>query len=297
MDTLKAIQVFVSIEQNGSLTKAAHQLGYSRAMVSRYLEYLENHFSTRLLHRNTRNISLTTAGQKALVYCKNMLQQQKLLRELSTEEQYTGVIRLTCGLFILQNGLAQCIQQFQQRYPNIRFDLLITEETLDLVESQIDLAFRITTKIADGLIARPLQQIESILCAHSNYLQNHTEITHPDQLLQHRCMTHNSMQNVWSLSTHQQQPQNYPIQISIQSNDAQALYELCRQGLGLAILPKILVKNSIKNKELQPVLNSYKTPPMTLSIVYSSRRHLPKKIQEFIAFVIEHFNFHINTQN
>ena len=62
MDTLKAIQVFVCIEKSGSLTKAADQLGYSRAMVSRYLEHLENHFSTRSFHRSTRNISLTSAA-------------------------------------------------------------------------------------------------------------------------------------------------------------------------------------------------------------------------------------------
>lgn len=190
MDTLKAIQVFIYIEKNGSLTKAANQLGYSRSMVSRYLEHLENHFSTRLLHRNTRNISLTSAGEKALLYFQNILLQQQLLHELSIDEQYTGVIRLTCGLFILQNGLAQCIQEFQKQYPHICFDILITEKTLDLIESQIDLAFRITSKVADGLIARPLCQVNSILCAHPTYLANSSEIVHPDQLLQHSCITH-----------------------------------------------------------------------------------------------------------
>lgn len=76
MDTLKAIQVFVCIAQQGNLSKAAEHLDYSKAMVSRYLEHLEQTFSTRLFQRNTRKVSLTPAGEKALVYCENILQQQ-----------------------------------------------------------------------------------------------------------------------------------------------------------------------------------------------------------------------------
>lgn len=288
MDTLKSIQVFVCIEKSGSLTKAADQLGYSRAMVSRYLEHLENHFSTRLFHRNTRNISLTSAGEKALLYCQNILQQQQLLQALSLEEQYTGTIRLTCGLFILENGLSEAIQQFQQRYSNIQFDILITEETLDLVESQIDVAFRITAKVSDSLIARPLLRVNSVLCAHPDYLKSAPKITHPDQLIQYNCITHHSMQNTWSLSTQQQEPQNYPIHIVAQSNDAHALYQMCRNKMGIAMLPDAIVKEDLKNKILVPILMNYEAPQMTLSAVYSSRRHLPKKTQEFIAFVIDH---------
>ncbi len=288
MDTLKAIQVFVCIEKNGSLTKAADQLGYSRAMVSRYLEHLENHFSTRLFHRSTRNISLTSAGEKALLYCQNILQQQKLLQELSLEEQYTGTIRLTCGLFILENGLVQAIQAFQKKYTHIRFDILITEETLDLVEAQIDVAFRITAKVSDSLIARPLLQVHSVLCAHREYLEALPKIVHPDQLIQYACITHHSMQNTWTLSTQEQQPQNYPIRIVAQSNDAHALHQMCRNKMGIAMLPYTIVKHDLENRTLIEVLSNYEAPQMTVSAVYSSRRYLPKKTQEFIAFVIEH---------
>ena len=289
MDTLKAIQVFVCIEETGSLTKAADQLGYSRAMVSRYLEHLENHFSTRLLHRNTRNISLTSAGEKALVYCHNILQQQQLLKELSIEEQHTGTIRLTCGLFILQNGLSEAIQKFQKSYPNIKFDILITEQTLDLIESQIDLAFRITSKVADGLIARPIKQIHSLICAHPDYLKVHPEISHPDQLLQHACISHHSMQNHWTLSGEHQQPQNYPIHLVAESNDAHALYELCLKKMGVALLPEVMVQDDLQQQRLTSLLDRYQASPLTLSVVYSSRRHLPKKTQEFIAFILDAF--------
>lgn len=294
MDTLKAIYVFVCIAEQGSLTKAADQLGYSRAMVSRYLEHLENHFSARLFHRNTRKISLSAAGEKALQHCQNILQQQQFLQELSADAQFSGSIRLTCGLFILQNGLATCIRQFQQDYPQVQFDIMITEDTLDLIDSKIDLAFRITSKVADGLIARPVLAVDSLLCAHQDYLQQAADIQHPEQLLQHPCLVHQSMQQTWTLTGQNQLPQNYPLQAAICSNDAHALYEMCMQGLGIAMLPAALVQKDLALGQLKTVLNGYSAPSLTLSVVYPSRRHLPAKIQKFIAYVIEHLNFDRN---
>lgn len=291
MDTLKAIQVFVCIAEQGSLTKAADQLGYSRAMVSRYLEHLENHFAARLFHRNTRKISLSAAGEKALQHCRNILQQQQFLQELSADAQFSGCIRLTCGLFILQNGLARCIRQFQQDYPQVQFDILITEDTLDLIDSQIDLAFRITSKVADGLIARPVLAVDSVLCAHQDYLQQAPDLDHPEQLAQHPCLAHQSMQQAWTLTAQNQQPQNYPLRTAVCSNDAHALYEMCLQGLGIAMLPAALVEKDLAQGNLQTVLNSYSTPSLTLCVVYPSRLHLPAKIQKFIAYVIEQLNF------
>ena len=118
MDTLKAIQVFVCIAQQGNLSKAAEHLDYSKAMVSRYLEHLEQTFSTRLFQRNTRKVSLTPAGEKALVYCENILQQQQLLEGLAAPEQHSGTIRFTCGLFLFQLGVNECIKQFKKLYPH-----------------------------------------------------------------------------------------------------------------------------------------------------------------------------------
>jgi len=94
------------------------------------------------------------------------LQQQQLLLEMTQDQQQTGMIRLTTGLFLLQNGLAECIQHFRQQFPFVQFDIVVTEDTLDLIEAQIDLAFRISPKIAEGLIAHPLFPIDSVLCAH-----------------------------------------------------------------------------------------------------------------------------------
>lgn len=118
MDTLKAIQVFVSIAQHGNLTKAAEHLNYSRAMVSRYLEHLEHTFSTRLFQRNTRKISLTPAGEKALLYCENILQQQQLCKNSQRLNNTTVQSVLHAGYFFLNLGLRNV-------FGNLRDSILI----------------------------------------------------------------------------------------------------------------------------------------------------------------------------
>lgn len=297
MDTLKAIQVFVCIAQQGNLSKAAEHLDYSKAMVSRYLEHLEQTFSTRLFQRNTRKVSLTPAGEKALLYCENILQQQQLLEGLAAPEQHRGTIRFTCGLFLFQLGVNECIKQFKQRYPQIHFDVYLTEDTVDLMDAQVDLALRITQKVADGLIARPVCQIESVFCAHPHYLQDHTPLLHPSQLLQHECIAHHTHNQYWTLFDTDQQPQNYPLNVSFKSNDVIALYQMCLKAEGITMLPTLLVRKDIAHQRLQQVFTDFSAPDLTLSLVYASRQHLPKMTQEFIAFVIENLGFYLNQQN
>jgi len=297
MDTLKAIQVFVSIAQHGNLTKAAEHLNYSRAMVSRYLEHLEHTFSTRLFQRNTRKISLTPAGEKALLYCENILQQQLLLQELAAPEQHNGTIRFTCGLFLFELGVAECIRQFKRQHPHIDFDVYLTENTMDLIDAQVDLALRITQKVADGLIARPVCQIESVFCAHPDYLKQHSPLLHPRQLIQHECIAHHSQHQYWTLFDNEQQPQNYPLNVTFKSNDVNALYDMCLHAQGVAMLPTLLVEKDLKEKRLTPLFKNFTAPELSVSVVYASRQHLPRITQEFIAFMIEKLDFYLKPQN
>ncbi len=297
MDTIKAMQVFVRIAEQGSLSRAAEQLNYSRAMVSRYLDHLEQTFSVRLFQRNTRKISLTPAGEKALLYCENILQQQALLFELAAHEQQTGTIRLTCGLFLYQMGLNECLRAFKRQHPHIQFEVILTENTVDLIDHQMDLALRITQKVADGLIARPVHEIKSIFCAHPDYLAQHSQLSHPSQLLQYDCITHQHASQYWTLFNVEQQPQNYPLNSTFKSNDVNALYDMCINAQGIAMLPTRLVQNDLIRGRLIQVLADFSAPDLTLSLVYVSRQHLPRIIQQFIAFLIEHLDFYLNKEN
>lgn len=289
MDTIKAIQVFIEVAERESFTQAAEHLNLSRAMVSRYVEYLEQRFAVRLLQRNTRKVTLTLAGEQALIHCRAMLRQQQELYALSSEHQLQGTIRLTMGQFLFDIYFKQILIQFRQQYPQIRIDLLITEEIVDLYDQRIDLAFRISQKFAEGLIAFPLKDIASVLCASPEFLQHNT-VHHPQQLNDLPCLVHQAIarQHTWLLTT-QQQPQNYMLQTAYSSNEVMTLYQLCLSGQGIAMLPSDLIAQDLEQGTLIQVFAEYHAPDYELCLLYPSRLHLPNIIQLFIAFVKQSF--------
>ncbi|OUY07780.1 LysR family transcriptional regulator [Acinetobacter populi] len=289
MDTIKAIQVFIEVAERESFTQAADHLNLSRAMVSRYVEYLEQRFAVRLLQRNTRKVTLTLAGEQALVHCRAMLRQQQELYALSSEQQLQGTIRLTMGQFLFDLYFKQILIQFRQQYPQIRIDLLITEEIVDLYDQRIDLAFRISQKFAEGLIAFPLKDIVSVLCASPQFLHHHS-LQHPQQLIDVPCLVHQAIgrHNTWVLSA-EQQPQNYTLQTAYSSNEVMTLYQLCLSGQGVAMLPSDLVSQDLQHGRLIQILTTYQAQDFELCLLYPSRLHLPKITQLFIAFVKQTF--------
>lgn len=290
MDTLKAIQVFVEVAKRQSFTQAAEHLNFSRAMTSRYVDHLESVFKVRLLQRNTRKVSLTSAGEKALNHCYAILQQQESLANLSSDTIVQGTLRLTMGNFLFQSYLKDALIDFSQQYPQVAFDLLITEDIVDLYDQRIDLAFRISQKFTEGLIAYPLTTIGSIFCAAPQLIQKFGGISSPEQLLHIPCISHQSVSKTgqWILMQ-QDQPQSYAVQTVYQCNEVMVTHQLCLAGQGVAMLPQHVVQQDLAKGALISVLNEYQAPIYELCMVYSSRLNIPKTMQLFITFIKHYF--------
>ncbi len=192
MDKLIAMQVFVEVAERGSMTSAAEQLNMSRAMVSRYLESLEDWLGARLLHRTTRHISLTDAGADNLDRCRNLLLMTEEVKANAGQRRMDprGQIRITASTSLAESHLAALIAEFVQLYPKTRIDILSLDRTVNLIEERIDLAIRISNQLDPALLARRLSTCRSILCASPAYLEKHGMPDEPAQLEQHLCLTH-----------------------------------------------------------------------------------------------------------
>ena len=167
MDRMTAMNVFVEVAERGSLTAAAEALEMSRAMVTRYLAEVERWLGARLLHRTTRRISLTGPGEAALLRFRQMLAIGDELRgELATDNpEPHGLLRVTASVSFGQNHLAAAVAEFVKRHPLTRVELLLVDRVVNLVEERVDIAVRISRAIDPSLIARPLGQCRSVLCA------------------------------------------------------------------------------------------------------------------------------------
>jgi DNA-binding transcriptional LysR family regulator len=171
MDRITAMQVFTEVADRASLTEAARALDMSRAMVSRYLESFERWLGIRVLHRTTRRVSLTDAGEEALQRCRQMLELSRDVQNVAGARRAApgGKLRITTSTSFAAAYLADVVTDFLLRHPQTQVELIALERTVNLVEERIDVAVRIGNVLYDSLVARKLGVCRSVVCASQAY--------------------------------------------------------------------------------------------------------------------------------
>jgi len=291
MDHLSAIRTFIQIADQGSLTRAAEALDLSRAMVSRHLESLERWLGTRLLHRTTRRVSLSEAGQEALPRLRQMLELATDVQSLAgaRRTEPTGKLRITTSLSFATSSLTQTMVEFQVRYPRIEIELLTIDRAVDLVGERIDLAVRITNHLDEGVVARRLATCRSVLCAAPSYLKRRGAPQRPDDLAAHECITHSfgtraeyRLRKAGRLTT-------VAVKGSISSNETLVLRQAALAGAGIAMLPTYFVRDDLAEGTLVRLLPDHEPEPLGIHAVFLSRQHQPQPLKLLIDFLAERF--------
>ncbi|MEJ4045374.1 LysR family transcriptional regulator [Erwinia sp. SLM-02] len=291
MDRLTAANVFTTIVQRGSLTAAADVLGMSRAMVTRYLSEMETWSGARLLHRSTRRLSLTPAGEHALARCRQLL---LLAGEIEQSNQpegeaLSGLLRISCSLSLGNSVLAAAITAFQQRYPRIRIDLHSSNQLVNLVEERIDLALRITGQLEPNLIARPLNTCESVICATPAYLAREGTPQHPEQLVHHNCLTYSHFgKSLWNFSRGDEHD-TVAVSGSLSANDSLMLLSATLAGAGISMQPLHSVGSLLAGGKLVALLPEFQLDSLGIFAIYTSRQHQSRQLRALLDFLVEWF--------
>lgn len=288
MDRLTAMTVFVTVVERGSLSKAADALDMSRAMVTRHLAELESWLDARLLHRTTRRLALTAAGEIALERCRAMLALGEGLQSALRSDASTprGRLRLTCSTSFGISVLAALVAEYTALHPQTAIDLLQLDRTVNLVEERMDLAIRIARVIDSGLVGRQLSVCRSVLCASPAYLSRTGAPVVPADLGAHVCLTHHFVGNtLWSLQRGDV-VEAVAVRGSFSANDATCLQQGARVGAGIAMLPTYLVADDLRAGALIRVLPEWNVPEMGIHAVYQSRRQMPAIMRSFLDFLV-----------
>jgi DNA-binding transcriptional LysR family regulator len=282
MDRLTATRVFVTVVERGSLTGAADALDMSTAMVSRYVAALETWLHARLLHRTTRRISLTDAGESALASCRQLLELADDVQSLAgaAGREPSGRVRVASSPSFAEAQLAGALVDFQHRHPKVDISLMIAERAVDLAAERIDLAVRITNTLEPALISRRLASCRSVVCASPAYLNAHGTPRRASDLRKHRCLNH------MLVGTAQFQLAGNE---SFSSNDTSVLRCAAIAGAGVAILPTYLIGDDLREGRLKRVLPSMEPQTMGVHAIFLSRRHLPLALRLLIDFLVERF--------
>lgn len=291
MDQLSAIRSFVEIVDQGSLTRAAENLDLSRAMVSRHLESLERWLGARLLHRTTRRVSLSAAGEEALPRLRQMLDLAADLQAMAgvRRSEATGKLRVTTSLSFALSVLSQTLVDFQSRNPRIEVDLLTVDRAVDLVSERIDLAVRITNRLDDGVVARRLATCRSVLCAAPGYLATRGTPTTPAELLAHNCITHAFGTRAEYRLGHAGRVLSQAVRGNLSSNETAVVKQAALAGAGIAMLPTYFVVDELRRGTLVRVLPAYEPETLGIHAVFLSRQHQPLPLKLLVDFLAERF--------
>ena len=291
MDRLTAAQVFVTIVEQGTMAAAGERLDMSRSMITRYLSEMENWAGSRLLHRSTRRLSLTSAGEAALLHCRQLLDVADYLPALSDADLSgpQGLLRISCSQYLAQEELAPLIKQYLRDYPQTSVDFHISGQVLDLVAERIDLAIRISQEIDPNLIARPLGVCRSVICATPEYLAEHDTPHTLQALSQHNCLTYSYFGNsLWSFNR-DGEPCAIAVRGNFSANDSMVVLGATLNSVGIAMQPRHSVIEHIRSGRLVQLLPEYE--PQTLNIygVYHSRKKQPASLRMMLDRLVEYF--------
>ena len=281
MDRLTATRVFVTVVEQGSLTRAADALDMSTAMVSRYLAALESWLQARLLHRTTRRISLTDAGQSALASCRQLLELAEDVESVAgaAGREPSGRLRVASSQSFAEAQLAMALVEFQQQHPLVSISLVTAERAVDLAADRIDLAVRITNNLEPTLISRRLATIRSAVCASPAYLRAHGTPRSAKDLAKHRCLHHATI----AAAQFPGAAEAFVI------DDTTVLRSAVVAGAGIGILPTYLVGPELRAGRLKRVLPGMEPGELGLHAIFLSRQHLPLALRLLIDFLVQRF--------
>ncbi|MEO6928879.1 MAG: LysR family transcriptional regulator [Casimicrobiaceae bacterium] len=293
MDRFLAMSVFAQVVEKGHLTHAAETLGISASAVSRHVAELEAHLHVRLLNRTTRRMSLTEAGQVFYARCVQLLADLEEAEVVVSAGSVvpSGTLKLTCSITWGIRVLAPAIAAFVERFPQIRFEIELSDRAVDIVDEGIDLAIRIGDIGAQSLIGRRIGTMRLVCCAAPAYVAAHGSPAHPQELSRHRCLTYaySASGNTWRFRDAADVEHAVRVSGAVHANNGQMLATLAAAGMGIVMEPDFIVAPELASGALLPLLADYAPASAGIYVDYASRRQLSAKVRAFVDYMAARF--------
>lgn len=293
MDRFACLLAFVRVVEAGSFVRAAERLGASTSSLSRQVAELEGHLGARLLNRTTRKLSLTEGGQafyeRAVQVLADLDEAEALVSSAAATPR--GTLRLTCSHALGVQRIGPAIAAFVARYPEVRFEVTVSDRIVDLVEEGFDLAIRVGHVGSEQMVARRLGTTRLLVCAAPSYLKAHGTPRRPTDLAAHAVITYAYAPNprLWRLIDRRGQVHEVRVGGPLHANSGELAVAAAVGGLGLVLEPDFIVEAALASGALVRVLPDCEGAPADIWAVYPSRRHLSLKVRLFVDHVVRHF--------
>lgn len=286
--SISQIVIFFHVIDLMSFSKAAKRLGLSKSYVSKQIAALETSLGAKLIERSTRHIEPTFAGTQLFVHSRNIVSELGNAEQTiaSIQNKPKGILRVTAPAAFAAHLLAPAIPKFLKSYPEIRLNLTLTGQELNLLEEKIDIAIRLTHEPPEDRVAKLIGHYQLQVCATPSYITKHNNLKNPSQLTEHPCLVYATQKN----------PERWPFIIDgkeslvfVSPRLAANTYEIILSSVlnhcGIARLPSYVIHESVKNKKLKILFPDTMPPEIPIYALYAQNIHLPPMIRVFIEFL------------
>jgi len=287
MDKLRAMQTFVCIVDEGSLTAAAAAMRSSLPAVVRTLAALEADLSVRLLNRTTRRLSLTDEGRSYLESCRRILAAvDEVEAGLSARHvEPAGQLVMTAPVLFGQMYVAPAVTRFVERYPAVSCRMEFTDRVVNLLEENIDVGVRIGPLADSTLVAQTVGQIRRVVVATPAFLRKHGVPRHPEALARANCVRFIGNAAHWWTFQENGAAFHVPVGGNLEFNQTAPAVAACAAGAGFGNFLSYQVAPLVAAKELRIVLQEFEQAPWPLSLIYPHARLLPARSRAFIEWM------------
>lgn len=286
-----AMRLFVRVADARSMTAAAAQSSLTTAQISRMITELERRLETKLIQRNSRNLTLTSAGENYLLKCREVLD---LVAEAEGEaagsaEQPVGNLRVICLSGFGGRYVVPLIPEYLKRYPNAQVEYLTQQRIPDLLGEGIDVGMFVARELrSSSLIAKRVGTIHAHMCASPDYLKRYGEPVRPEDLGHHRCLrlVNATFSQHWDL-TDGRSSFTLRTQGPLLSDTPEALVVAATQGQGIALVPSFAIIDPLKEGTLTKVLPNWQAEHFGVFALMPSRQFVAAKTRAWLDLIRE----------
>lgn len=288
LDNLRGMAVFASVVRHGSFSGAAKELGITTSAVSQQIRSLELDLGVALLHRSTRKLSLSEAGESLYTAALQMVKAVEQGRDSVSQlkDEIAGSLRIATSPEIAREYLISALSTWLDEHENLSLNLIARGEELDMIEDRIDLAV-VLEENPQGVT---LTKVKQLLLASPSYLDVHDAIGAPKDLSSHVFITHGDKQN--ENLEFQKGEDKFSIRVSsrLMSNNQAIALDLAAAGYGIVKSSELNAKALIESGKLVPVLADYQLPTLTLGASTVAKEQIPTKAKKCLEMLIAYFD-------
>ena len=288
--TYAGVLAFIAVAEEGSFARAADRLGIGRSAVSRSVQRLERQLQARLFLRTTRSTTRTNEGDLFYARCQpgveQIMQAVEEMRDLR-EGPPRGRLRVSSPVSFGRRVVAPLLRKFQEAYPDLAIDLLLSDKPTDFISDRVDVAFRNGRMEDTEIIAKQIVPMQMLVCVSKEYARMHPTPATLDELASHPCINYRFASGrmfEWEFKVDGQLRKFLP-QGNLTFNDADLVLQAVLDGQGIAQMPGYLVCDALQSGALVQILAQHAPDDRGHFICYLSRQQLPSRMRVFIDFM------------